>query len=137
MPRTWKGATTWINRGFLLLPLSVKSMVSEPRLTVPSPTRVTTSVSSTTCRAFSTPLLTSKVATAQRRSVCFGSLDRYSVRPGSTFTPISSAKVLRIWPSGIATAITPLEAPAALCTVSPRPCSLARASSEADITGRP
>ncbi len=125
------------SRGFLVSPFTSRFRVSVPRLTVPPPVVTTTPVSSTNWRAVMTPLRTSKSATMQRRSVCLGSLDKSWNRPGTTLTPISSAKDWRIWPAGITTVTRPLDAAAALCTLFPAPVRIARASRAPSIGGPP
>ncbi len=127
-PRTWKGAITCTRRGFLGWPLMVRFTVSVSRFTVPWPAATTTPVSNTMRRAVITPPLTSNSATAQRRSVCLGSLASSWNSPGTRSTPISSARAWRTLPAGMATATRPSEAAAARCTELPAPCRTARPS---------
>ncbi len=133
-PVTSNGAITRTSRGFLVWPCTFRFSVSEPRLMVPEPSVSTTSVSRTKRRTVITPCATLKSTTAQRTGVCLGSLASSSNRPGTTFTPISSASERRISPPGMATMTRPLELAAALCTLSPAPDSAARAS-KAPSTG--
>ncbi len=104
---------------------------------VPWPPVSTTPVSSTNWRAVITPLRTSKSATAHRRGVVLVSLDSSWNRPGTTFTPISSASDRRICPPGRTMVTRPLELAAVLWTLSPLPVRAARASSSPVIGGSP